>query len=94
MKQDSAPYEKQIFVCVNDAKGEKPSCGGDSRGEEIFRVLRGLAKERGLHPRVRVAQAKCLGKCGMGTNIMVYPDNVWYSGVTSADVPGLAQKHL
>lgn len=94
MKQDTVPYEKQIFVCTNDAKGEKPSCGGDSHGEEIFRALRSIAKERGLHPRIRVAQAKCLGKCGMGTNIMVYPDNVWYSGVTPVDVPVLAEKYL
>jgi (2Fe-2S) ferredoxin len=94
MKQDLVPYEKQIFVCTNNAKGEKPSCGGDSCGEEIFRALRNLAKERGFHPRVRVARARCLGKCGLGANIMVYPDNIWYSGVTLADVHELAQKYF
>ena len=93
MKTEPTPYEKQIFVCTNDNKGEKPSCG-DHHGEEVFRELRNIAKERGLHPRIRVAQAKCLGKCNMGVNIMVYPDNVWYSGVRKEDVPSLAEKYL
>jgi (2Fe-2S) ferredoxin len=93
MKTEAVPYEKQIFVCTNDAKGEKPSCG-DTQGEAIFKELRRIAKERGLHPNIRVAQAKCLGKCGMGTNIMVYPDNVWYHAVTLDDVNHLAEKYL
>jgi len=93
MKQEPAPYEKQIFVCTNDMKGEKSSCG-DQNGEAIFRELRRIAKEKGLHPRIRVAQAKCLGKCGLGGNIMVYPDNVWYSGVTEKDVEELVEKYL
>ena len=93
MKTEPVPYEKQIFVCVNDAKGEKPSCA-DTQGEAIFKELRRIAKERGLHPHIRVAQARCLGKCGMGTNIMVYPDNVWYHGVSLEDVGALADTYL
>jgi (2Fe-2S) ferredoxin len=93
MKQDQTPYEKQIFVCTNNAHGEKASCG-DQNGEEIFRQLRETAKKNGLHPKIRVAQAKCLGQCGKGCNIMVYPDNVWYSGVTVNDIPAIAEKYL
>lgn len=93
MNQINTPYEKQIFVCTNDAKGEKASCG-DHKGEEIFRQLRETAKTRGHHPRIRVAQAKCLGQCAKGCNIMVYPDNVWYSGVTLNDVSVIAEKYL
>ena len=93
MQNQKCPFEKQIFVCTNDAKGEKASCG-DTKGEEIFRALRQIAKDRGHHPNIRVAQAKCLGKCGLGTNIMVYPDNIWYSHVSSDDVGSLAEKYL
>ena len=93
MKTEKTPYEKQIFVCTNNKEGKEPSCG-DQRGEEIFKELRRIAKERGLHPQIRVAQAKCLGKCAMGCNIMVYPDNVWYSGVTLQDVIPLAETYL
>ncbi len=93
MESQPTPYEKQIFVCTNDKKGEKPSCG-DHQGEAIFNELRKIAKERGLHPRIRVAQAKCLGQCNTGTNIMVYPDNVWYKGIKLENVPELAEKYL
>ncbi len=93
MKSDKVPYQKQIFVCTNDRKGEKPSCG-DHKGEAIFEELRKIAKERGLHSKLRVAQAKCLGQCAIGCNIMVYPDGTWYSGVQLEDVPALAEKYL
>ena len=93
MKSDKIPYEKQIFVCTNDRKGEKPSCG-DHHGEAVFEELRRIAKERGLHPKIRVAQAKCLGQCSIGVNIMVYPDGTWYSGVRKEDVQSLVEEHF
>ena len=93
MQTNPIPFEKQIFVCTNDRKGEKSSCG-DHQAEAVFTELRKIAKDRGLHPRIRVAQAKCLGKCNQGTTIMVYPDNVWYSDVNLQDVPALAEKYL
>ena len=93
METQNTPYKKQIFVCTNNAHGEKASCG-DHKGEEVFRQLREIAKERKLHPTIRVAQAKCLGQCAKGVNIMVYPDNTWHSGVRLEDVQALAQKYL
>lgn len=88
-----APYTMQIFVCTNDARGEKNSCG-DHHGEEIFKNLRTIAKERGLHPRIRVAQAKCLGQCARGCNVMVYPGEIWHSDVRVEDVERLADEYL
>lgn len=93
MKQQNTPYEKQIFVCTNNKEGTEPSCG-DHKGEEVFRELRRIAKEKGLHPRIRVAQAKCLGQCNMGVNVMVYPDNIWYSAVKMSDVNEIVKKHI
>ena len=93
MKEQKVPYQKQILVCTNDRKGERPSCG-DHQGEAVFQELRRIAKERGLHPRIRVAQAKCLGQCAQGVTIMVYPDEVWYSSVQLSDVEKIAEKYL
>ena len=93
MITNKIPYQKQIFVCTNDRKGESASCG-DHNGEVVFKELRRIAKEKGLHPRIRVAQAKCLGQCNLGVNIMVYPDGEWYSGVTMEDIEKIAQKYL
>ena len=93
MDLTQVPYRRQIFVCTNDAKGEKASCG-DHKGEEIFRNLREIAKIKKLHPMVRVAQAKCLGQCNLGVNIMIYPENVWLKHVMIEDVPGIAEKYI
>ncbi|MFA5060329.1 MAG: (2Fe-2S) ferredoxin domain-containing protein [Candidatus Omnitrophota bacterium] len=93
MENKKIPYSKQIFVCTNDQHGAKPSCG-DHGGEEVFSELRRIAKEKGLHPDIRVAQAKCLGQCNLGVNIMVYPDGVWYSRVTKDNVSELVEKYL
>ena len=93
MEEQSIPYEKQIFVCTNNGDGTKQSCT-DHGGGQVFRQLRNLAKERGLHPKIRVAQATCLGQCANGVNVMVYPDNQWYSGVLLKDVSALAKKYL
>ena len=93
MQEQKVPYQKQIFVCTNDRKGERPSCG-DHQGEAVFQELRRIAKERGLHPKIRVAQAKCLGQCAQGVTIMVYPDETWYSSVQLSDVGTIAEKYL
>ena len=93
MDRNKTQYQKQIFVCTNDRKGEKSSCG-DYHGEEVFTELRRIAKERGFHPTIRVAQAKCLGQCAIGANVMVYPDNVWYSHVRIEDVQAIAEAHF
>ena len=32
--------------------------------------------------------------CLVGPALLVVPDNVWYGGVTEADVPQLVEQHL
>jgi len=91
VKKETIPFEVQIFVCTNDQKGDKPSCG-DHQGEAVFKELRRIAKEKGLHPRIRVSQAKCLGKCNEGVNIMTYPEKEWYSHVTLDDIDQLQDR--
>ena len=93
MENQPVPYAKQIFVCTYNRNGESASCG-DHNADEVFAQLRKIAKDRGLHPNIRVAQAKCLGKCNQGVNIMSYPDNTWHCGARVADVEKLAQKYF
>ena len=71
MKSEPIPYPRQIFVCTNEKDGP---CCGKANGDAIFKELRRIARERGLHPHVRVGQAKCLGRCTVGANVMVYPE--------------------
>ena len=93
MQSKKIPYEQQIFVCTNDRQGAGQSCG-DHQCETVFKELRRIAKDRGLHPRIRVAQAKCLGQCSTGVNVMVYPEGAWHSNIGPDDVEALAEKYL
>lgn len=93
MERTSEPYIRQIFVCTNLKEDNKPCCAGH-KGEEIFRRLREIAKERALHPKIRVAQAKCLGQCATGTNVMIYPEEVWLKGVELDDVKAIAEEFI
>ena len=93
MEKQDIPFEKKILVCTNDNPGKPAYCAARG-GLEIFTALRQAAKDRGVHPRIRVGQAKCLGQCARGANVMVYPDKVWYSAVTMEDVAQIIEEHI
>ena len=93
MHEEKHPYTRHIFVCTNDRQGQSPSCG-DGNSEEIFKELRRIAKEKGVHPQIRVAQAKCLGQCTQGPNIMIYPDQVWLRGVKHEDIEKIVETYF
>lgn len=93
MEIQNTPYRRQIFVCTHNANGEKACCA-DHEGEQIFKELREIAKQKKLHPMIRVAQAKCLGQCEKGANIMIYPENIYLSKVVLTDIPAIAQKYI
>ncbi len=79
------PYECQIFVCVNDRKGQAKSCA-DGGSPELRTKLKDEVKKRWPAGEVRVSQSLCMGLCSHGPNIAVYPFNVWYSAVTLNDI--------
>ena len=38
---------------------------------------------------VRINKAGCFSQCGHGPMVVVYPENVWYSGVKDSDLTDL-----
>jgi (2Fe-2S) ferredoxin len=50
--------------------------------------------QRRCFPQVLVTPSSCIGPCGMGPNILVYPEGVLYSNVTKADVAEIFDQHL
>lgn len=93
LEKDKIPFERKILVCTHDDP-QKEACCGARKGIDIFKELRKIAKERGIHPRIRVGQAKCLGKCACGANVMIYPENIWYSAVSMDDIQTIANAHM
>ena len=87
--------DRHIFVCTNrrDAGNPKGCCaerGADAVRDEFKRLLH----ERGLKKSMRANAAGCLDQCARGVTVVVYPEQVWYGGVTVADVAEIVESHL
>ena len=90
MKQSVSPYKCHLFVCTNTRGGEQKSCGDE--GTPAFKAaIKAEIKNRGWKGIVRVSASGCLGVCDIGPNIMIYPQNMLFSGVTRDDLPEIIQ---
>ena len=81
------PYKKQILVCLN----ETCKCQGS---DKIFEKLKTRIKELNLKKTFRPSRVICLGLCGKGPNVVVWPEGTVYCGFTEDKVEDLIQKHL
>jgi len=92
---DMPYFERHVFICTNlrDAKNPKGSCA--AKGSEAVRErFKQELFDRGLKGRMRANAAGCLDQCEHGVTVVVYPEQVWYGGVTVDDIPELIDKHL
>ena len=83
--EQQSPYVCHVFVCVNDRQGKRKSCA-DGNSPQVRMALKQAINDRGWRGKVRVSQCGCMGLCNDGPNIIMYPQQTWYSGVTTADV--------
>lgn len=89
------PYDKHLFICTNQrVAGHPRGCCADKGGMEIRAAFaRGLA-DRGLKGKVRANKSGCLDACEMGATVVVYPQGVWYLGVTLNDVDEIIEQSI
>jgi len=88
MQRQQVPFAAHLCVCVNDRKGESPSCA-DGVGTQLKDLLKSGVESRGWKGRVRVSHTGCMGLCARGPNVMAHPHGLWFSAVTPADVPAI-----
>ena len=82
-----------VFVCTSAIPPELgPSCGA-AGGRQILDRLPFLLAERGL-AGIRVTACGCLGACGEGANLVVYPEGVFYKNVTLDNLVELVEQHF
>ncbi len=93
MEQARVPYQKILFVCINRRAGNEICCA-HRESETIAAQLKERIKALGLSRIVRVSKSGCQDLCAKGPNVMVFPDNVWYYGVTQDDVERIIQDVL
>ena len=87
--------EKHLFVCTQQRPEGHPrgSCqakGGAAIAEEFWFQLQG----KNLLGKIALTTTGCFGPCGMGPNVLVYPEGVLYSSVTREDVQAIVEQHL
>jgi (2Fe-2S) ferredoxin len=88
-------FEHHIFICTNQRPPENPRgcCDPAGLGQLQLEFKKELAA-RGLKGAIRANKAGCLDQCEHGPTVVVYPEAVWYGGVTAADVPEIIESHL
>ena len=88
-------FERHVFVCTNERAAEHPRGSCKHRGGvEVRDALKQQLTAIGLGKRIRANNAGCLDQCEHGVSVVVYPEQVWYGGVTVADLPELIASHL
>ena len=55
-------------------------------GTVLREALKKSVKDAGLADSIRVSRAGCLDLCKHGPNVLMMPDNKWFSGVRESDL--------
>lgn len=84
-----------IVVCTNTRPPGHPkgSCG-EKGAQNVAMKLSEEMEKRSLFGSVVLTGSTCIGMCNIGPVIIVYPDAVWYHGVTVNDVPEIIEEHI
>src|SRR5579883_2562268 len=89
-------FQKHIFICTNQRPEEHPrGCCNPSGSGELHRLFKEKLSQRGIPgTAVRANKSGCLEQCEHGPTVVIYPEAVWYGGVTPEDVDEIVSEHL
>ncbi|MCK6683656.1 MAG: hypothetical protein L6R30_14730, partial [Thermoanaerobaculia bacterium] len=87
------PFRLHIFICDQQKPEGVPSCSHRGSARTIDALRREIGA-RGLLDEVQLTVCGSLGVCERGPNMVVYPEGVWYSGVSPEDVPEIVESHF
>lgn len=91
MMPEMEPYRRHVLVCTGGF------CSDHRAGRAIYARLALLLQREGLlfgPTRVKRSEAPCLGVCVGGPVVVVYPEGVWYAGVTIDLLERIVGEHL
>ena len=88
-------YQRHVFVCINERPAGHPKgCCLEKGSAAVRDALKAELAKRGLAGIVRANNSGCLDACEFGVSMVMYPEGVWYGGVTVADVPEIVEKTI
>jgi len=87
------PYGRQILICENG------DCADSEAASQLQRRFAELARAHRLNKlrnpeRVKCTLTGCLGVCGGGPILVVYPDGIWYHHVDAAALERIVNEHI
>jgi len=84
-----------LFVCCNRREpGHSRGCCDPEGSEKLRELFKKELKRRKLGPLVRANKAGCLDQCELGPTVVIYPQAIWYGGVTPEDVPRIIDETI
>jgi (2Fe-2S) ferredoxin len=87
------PFAYHVFVCDQQKPEGVPCCAGRGSGNVLEALRKEIAVQR-LTDVVQVTVCGSLGLCEHGPNMVVYPEGIWYSGVSVDDVAEIVRSHF
>ena len=90
-----AKFEKHIFVCANQRPDGHPrGCCDPAGTADLQRAFKSQLALNRIPATVRANKSGCLDQCEHGPTVVIYPEAVWYGGVTQADVADIVESHV
>jgi len=87
------PFRYHVFACDQRKPDGAPCCAACG-SQAVIEALRREVLARGLSGVVAITSCGSLGLCENGPNMVVYPEGVWYSHVSAADVCEIVAQHF
>jgi sirohydrochlorin ferrochelatase/(2Fe-2S) ferredoxin len=78
--------DRHVAVCTNQ------TCAADGSPQVLERLRQEVRDHEDCD--VRITRSSCLGRCGEGPMVAVYPDGVWYGDVGGDDAERIVSSHL
>lgn len=87
--------EKHVFICTQNRPPNHPrgSCMNNGSAD-IMNEFMNEIQNRSLFEKIYLTNTGCMGPCGVGPSVLVYPEGVLYGKVQKSDVKTIVEQHL
>jgi (2Fe-2S) ferredoxin len=88
-------FQRHVFVCINEREpGHPKGCCFEKGSAAVREMFKDELKKRGLSHIVRANNSGCLDACEYGVSMVIYPEGIWYGGVTKEDVEEIIDRTI